>query len=91
MNETICALATPVGTGGISIIRISGEKSLEIAKQFFSCKNLDFENIITDINLSLSKRPMLKDDLTDPNIQFFSMKSEAILFDISLQIILFDL
>ncbi len=45
MNETICALATPVGTGGISIIRISGEKSLEIAKQFFSCKNLDFENI----------------------------------------------
>ena len=45
MNETICALATPIGTGGISIIRISGEKSLEIAKQFFSCSSIDYENI----------------------------------------------
>ena len=43
--ETICSLATPIGTGGISIIRISGKESLSIAKNFFVSKNLDFENV----------------------------------------------
>lgn len=45
MNETICAIATPAGTGGISIIRISGNKSLDIAKIFFKSKSLDFDKI----------------------------------------------
>ena len=40
-EKTICALATPIGTGGISIIRISGNESLEIAKSFFVCKQLE--------------------------------------------------
>ena len=35
-NETICALATPNGTGAIGIIRVSGEKSLSIVSSFFS-------------------------------------------------------
>ena len=35
-NETICALATPNGTGAIGIIRVSGEKSLSIVSTFFS-------------------------------------------------------
>ncbi|MCQ2788775.1 MAG: tRNA uridine-5-carboxymethylaminomethyl(34) synthesis GTPase MnmE [bacterium] len=34
--DTIAAIATPLGTGGVGIIRISGEKSFEIAKQIFS-------------------------------------------------------
>ncbi len=37
IEDTIVAQATPVGKSGISIIRISGEKSLEIAKQIFLC------------------------------------------------------
>jgi tRNA modification GTPase len=34
-NDTIAAISTPFGTGGIGIIRISGEKAFEIAKRIF--------------------------------------------------------
>jgi tRNA modification GTPase len=34
-NDTIIALATPSGIGAISIIRLSGEKSIEIVATFF--------------------------------------------------------
>ena len=44
-EKTICALATPIGTGGISIIRISGSESLKIANSFFVCKQLEKEEI----------------------------------------------
>ena len=30
MEKTICAISTPIGVGGISVIRISGKKSLEV-------------------------------------------------------------
>ncbi len=36
MEDTIVAVSTPVGNGGVAVIRISGEKSLEIAKVIFS-------------------------------------------------------
>ena len=36
MADTICAIATPLGQGGVSIIRLSGERALEIAKQVFA-------------------------------------------------------
>lgn len=36
--ETITAIATPIGTGGVGVIRISGEKSFEIMKKIFSQK-----------------------------------------------------
>ena len=32
-NETICAIATPPGVGGVGVIRISGPLSISIAKQ----------------------------------------------------------
>ncbi len=35
MAETICAVATPVGNGGVAIVRISGDKALEIASRIF--------------------------------------------------------
>jgi tRNA modification GTPase len=35
MNDTIAALATPLGEGGISVIRISGENALSIATGLF--------------------------------------------------------
>lgn len=36
--DTITAIATPIGTGGIGIIRISGEKSFQIAQKIFTQK-----------------------------------------------------
>lgn len=40
--RTIAAVATAAGTGGVAIIRLSGDKSLEIAKKIFTPKN-DFK------------------------------------------------
>ncbi|MDD6771345.1 MAG: tRNA uridine-5-carboxymethylaminomethyl(34) synthesis GTPase MnmE [Inconstantimicrobium porci] len=37
--DTIAAIATPVGEGGISIIRVSGEKAIEISDSVFRAKN----------------------------------------------------
>ncbi|MDR0850739.1 MAG: tRNA uridine-5-carboxymethylaminomethyl(34) synthesis GTPase MnmE [Christensenellaceae bacterium] len=34
-SETIAAIATPKGTGGVGIVRISGENSLKVLSQFF--------------------------------------------------------
>jgi tRNA modification GTPase len=45
MEKTICAISTPLGNSAISIIRMSGKQSLEIAKKYFTAKNLDFSNI----------------------------------------------
>ena len=36
--DTIAAIATPIGTGGIGVIRISGSKSFEIAEKIFDKK-----------------------------------------------------
>ena len=44
-NDTICAISTPIGTGGISIVRMSGNNALHYACQIFSCKNLDRQNV----------------------------------------------
>lgn len=42
MNEkTIAAISTPVGVGGISIIRLSGKNALKIAKQVFLSPSKD--------------------------------------------------
>ena len=35
MSDTICAISTPLGTGGVSIIRLSGDKSYDVLKQVF--------------------------------------------------------
>jgi tRNA modification GTPase len=35
LTDTIAAIATPLGEGGLAVIRISGAKSLEIAQQIF--------------------------------------------------------
>ena len=36
--DTITAIATPIGTGGVGVIRISGSKSFEIAEKIFTGK-----------------------------------------------------
>lgn len=37
VNDTICALATPAGRGGVSIIRISGQKASELCLAITGC------------------------------------------------------
>ena len=44
-KKTIVALSTAMGKGGIGIVRLSGEKSLEIAKKIFHSNSLNFEKI----------------------------------------------
>lgn len=42
--ETVCAISTPLAVGGISVIRISGEKAIEIAASVFqpiSCESVE--------------------------------------------------
>lgn len=38
MNDTIAAIATPAGAGGVGIIRISGNDSIKIVSNFFHLK-----------------------------------------------------
>ena len=44
--STIAAISTPIGQGGIGIIRISGEKTLEIINKIFKAKreNKEFKS-----------------------------------------------
>ena len=44
MEKTICAISTSLGSSAISIIRMSGPKSLEIAQKYFKSK-VDFKNL----------------------------------------------
>lgn len=39
--DTITAIATPLGTGGVGVIRISGDESFDIIKKIFSKQNLE--------------------------------------------------
>ena len=38
-NRTIAAISTPIGVGGIAVIRLSGEKAIEIADMAFTGKD----------------------------------------------------
>lgn len=48
LEDTIAALATPPGDGGIAIIRISGTQSLDIARRMFVTKRNRKPEIIRD-------------------------------------------
>ncbi|MEW6621465.1 MAG: tRNA uridine-5-carboxymethylaminomethyl(34) synthesis GTPase MnmE [bacterium] len=39
LNDTIAAISTPLGEGGIGIVRLSGKKAIEIADKIFKGKN----------------------------------------------------
>ena len=71
MNDTIAAISTPLATGAISIIRISGEDAIDIVSKIFRGKNLNKvsdhtinyghiynENILIDeVMVSVMKEP----------------------------------
>ncbi len=54
MEDTIVAIATALGEGGIGIVRISGEKSKDILKKIFKPVNAK-----GDFDMSLSGRKMI--------------------------------
>ena len=70
MNDTIAAISTALGVGAISIIRVSGDKSIEIVNKIFD-KDLekvkshtivyghivDNDNIIDEVLVSVMKSP----------------------------------
>jgi tRNA modification GTPase len=70
-NDTIVAIATPPGIGAIGVIRISGDKAIEIADSIFAGKNLseqpshtlhvgtlkDDNKVIDEVVVSLFKAP----------------------------------
>ncbi len=58
-TDTIVALATPSGIGGVGMIRISGPKSPEILKRIWSAKNSDFPK----------SHQLFLGDFTDPQNQ----------------------
>ncbi|MDD4773855.1 MAG: hypothetical protein PHZ09_09680, partial [Eubacteriales bacterium] len=39
ISDTIAAISTPHGRGGIAVIRISGERAVEVASSMFRPKN----------------------------------------------------
>lgn len=57
--DTITAIATPIGTGGVGVIRISGDKSFEIIGKIFTKKNLEAGKIahgwITENNTKIDE------------------------------------
>lgn len=71
MNDTIAAIATSLGIGSISIIRVSGKDSIKIVNKIFKGKNLeqvpthtihyghiiDSDNIVDEVLVSVMKGP----------------------------------
>ncbi len=61
--ETITAIATPLGFGGVGIVRLSGDKAFEIAQSIFSAKIKDAGKIyhgwITENNTKIDEVVLL--------------------------------
>ena len=71
MVDNICAIATPYGTGAISVIRCSGPNAIELVNNVFKGKNLnkclshtihygyiiDNENIVDEVLCNIFKAP----------------------------------
>ena len=71
-NDTICAISTPAGTGGIAVVRVSGPKAIEVVDKLFRGKQpvskfnshqIRFGRIISDgeiideVYVSLFRKP----------------------------------
>ena len=83
MNDTIAAVATAVGVGAISIIRLSGKDSIKIANEIFTGKDLekapthtihyghivDYETPIDEVLVTVMRAPRTytKEDVVEIN------------------------
>ena len=71
MNDTICAISTPLAPGAISIIRVSGRESISIVSKIFKGKDLnkvddhtinyghifDGDELIDEVMVSVMRKP----------------------------------
>lgn len=83
MEETIAAIATPLGVGAISIIRVSGSNAIDIVNKIFKGKNLttvpshtihyghivDKDQMIDEVLLSIMRAPKTytREDIVEIN------------------------
>lgn len=67
--DTICAVSTPPGTGGISVIRVSGEKSLSVVRSLAAFLPREVET--HKIYFGLLKEPSTKEILDEVLVSFF--------------------
>lgn len=65
LKETICAIATPPGTGAIAIIRLSGPDALKICEQVFSPKKKGLKITSSDTHTIHFGNILAGDDLID--------------------------
>ncbi len=65
LKETICAIATPPGTGAIAIIRLSGPDALKICEQVFSPKKKGLKISTSDTHTIHFGNILAGDDLID--------------------------
>ncbi|MDR1814446.1 MAG: tRNA uridine-5-carboxymethylaminomethyl(34) synthesis GTPase MnmE [Tannerella sp.] len=54
-NDTICAVSTPPGTGGIAVIRVSGSEAFSVCNKLLAPRNGTEQN-----NLELPSKPILR-------------------------------
>ncbi|MFO7667517.1 MAG: tRNA uridine-5-carboxymethylaminomethyl(34) synthesis GTPase MnmE [Desulfobacterales bacterium] len=64
-NDTIAAISTPIGSGGIGIIKISGKNALSIATSIFKRSSNKFSNISTRIPKQSANSSLLCELLTN--------------------------
>ena len=53
LNDTICAISTPAGTGGIAVVRLSGTLAIDIADKAWQGKRLAHLGNLTDTDGSI--------------------------------------
>ncbi|MBG14960.1 MAG: tRNA uridine-5-carboxymethylaminomethyl(34) synthesis GTPase MnmE [Crocinitomicaceae bacterium] len=61
-NNTICAISTPPGVGGVAIIRVSGKNSISICDQLFNKSIIDLKGYSV-LYCSISDNNQLIDDV----------------------------
>ena len=55
MSETIAAIATPAGKGGVAIIRISGDNAYDCLKCVFRKENMEARKMYYGVKIILYK------------------------------------
>lgn len=80
MNNTIVAVATPLGSGGIGVIRVSGKDSFNITNKFFSGDILNqTPNTIKHGNFFNSEKKIIDDVLVSKFAAPFSYTGEDVI------------
>lgn len=64
-NDTICAIATPSGTGGIAVIRISGNQAIPLCNKIFNPHNQNKSLLTQPANTTLYGTIQDNDQLID--------------------------